>query len=198
MRKKCREYAAKFVDVQKKEFQSLGVLGEWDNPYLTMNYDYEGITAGELARFAGNGGLYKGKKPVHWCSSCVTALAEAEVEYADHTIPFHLCQVPSERRYIDGCPRPGREKGFVVIWTTTPWTLPANLAISLHPEFDYAALDTGEEVLIVAEGLLESFLKATGVQGTVIATFKATALEKKNCRHPFYRPGFRDPRSAST
>src|SRR5512137_2077859 len=87
MRKMCREYAAKFVGVQKEEFRRLGVLGEWDNPYLTINYSYEGITARELARFAGNGGLYKGKKPVHWCSSCGTALAEAEVEYADHRSP---------------------------------------------------------------------------------------------------------------
>jgi isoleucyl-tRNA synthetase len=186
MRKKCREYAAKFVDVQKKEFQRLGVLGEWDNPYLTMNYVYEGITAGELAKFAGNGGLYKGKKPVHWCSSCVTALAEAEVEYADHKSPSIYVKFPLKDDISAEVPALADKKVSVVIWTTTPWTLPANLAISLHPEFDYAALDSGEEVFIVADGLMESFRKNTGVQGTVIATFKAAALEKKNCRHPFY------------
>src|SRR4051812_21443822 len=87
MRKQCREYAAKFVEIQKQEFLRLGVVGDWNDPYLTMNHAYEGITARELARFAENGGLYRGKKPVHWCSSCVTALAEAEVEYADHTSP---------------------------------------------------------------------------------------------------------------
>ena len=80
-------YAAKFVAIQSEEFKRLGILGDWENPYLTMNYEYEGLTAAELARFAHNGGLYRGRKPVHWCSSCVTALAEAEVEYADHTSP---------------------------------------------------------------------------------------------------------------
>ena len=87
MRKLCREYAAKFVAIQKEEFKRLGIQGDWENPYLTMNYEYEGLTAAELAKFAHNGGLYRGRKPVHWCSSCVTALAEAEVEYADHTSP---------------------------------------------------------------------------------------------------------------
>ena len=186
MRKQCRAYAAKFVDAQKKEFARLGVLGEWENPYLTMNYVYEGIIARELAKFAGNGGLYKGKKPVHWCSSCVTALAEAEVEYADHKSPsihvkFLLLDDISEQ-----VPALAGKKVSVVIWTTTPWTIPANLAISMHPEFDYVALDTGSEVYIVAEGLREAFQKSTGVQGTVIATFKAGLLEKKHCRHPFY------------
>src|SRR5512133_2756327 len=87
MRKECRKYAEKFIAIQKEEFKRLGVLGDWDNPYLTMNYEYEGLTAAELAKFAHNGGLYRGKKPVHWCSSCVTALAEAEVEDADKTSP---------------------------------------------------------------------------------------------------------------
>ncbi|MBP1752099.1 MAG: Isoleucyl-tRNA synthetase [Geobacteraceae bacterium] len=186
MRKQCRQYAAKFVEIQKKEFERLGVLGEWDNPYLTMNYVYEGITARELARFAENGGLYKGKKPVHWCSSCVTALAEAEVEYADHTSPSVYVKFPLKDDVSALIPPLAGKKVSVVIWTTTPWTLPANLAISLHPEFEYVALEAGEEVLIVADGLREAFQKGTGVEGTVIATFKATALEKKNCRHPFY------------
>ncbi|HET6420737.1 MAG TPA: isoleucine--tRNA ligase, partial [Geobacteraceae bacterium] len=186
MRKQCRQYAAKFVDVQSSEFQRLGVLGEWENPYLTMNYVYEGITAGELARFAENGGLYKGKKPVHWCSSCVTALAEAEVEYADHKSPSIYVKFPFKDEIAAELPALAGKKVSVVIWTTTPWTLPANLAVTLHPEFDYVALDTGEEVLIVAEGLRESFQKGTGVQGSVIATFKATVLEKKKLKHPFY------------
>ncbi|HEY6838349.1 MAG TPA: class I tRNA ligase family protein, partial [Geobacteraceae bacterium] len=87
MRRECRKYAEKFIGIQRDEFKRLGVLGDWENPYLTMNYEYEGLTAAELAKFAHNGGLYRGKKPVHWCSSCVTALAEAEVEYADKTSP---------------------------------------------------------------------------------------------------------------
>ncbi|ACM18761.1 isoleucyl-tRNA synthetase [Geotalea daltonii FRC-32] len=186
MRKQCREYAKKFVDIQKQEFERLGVLGEWDNPYLTMNYSYEGITAHELARFAENGGLYKGKKPVHWCSSCGTALAEAEVEYADHKSPSVFVKFQLKDDISKELPALSGKKVSPVIWTTTPWTIPANLAIAMHPEFDYVAVDTGAEVLIVAEGLKEAFFKATGVNGVVIATFKAAALEKKLCRHPFY------------
>jgi len=186
MRKLCREYAAKFVAVQSKEFERLGIFGEWQYPYLTMNYLYEGITARELAEFAANGGLFKGKKPVHWCSSCVTALAEAEVEYADHRSPSIYVKFPLKDDISGEVPALAGKNVAVVIWTTTPWTLPANLAISLHPEFEYVALDTGSDVLIVAAGLLDSFRKGTGVDGTVIATFTAGVLEKKNCRHPFY------------
>ncbi len=186
MRKLCREYAAKFVAIQGEEFQRLGILGEWDKPYLTMNYEYEGITAGELARFAGNGGLYRGKKPVHWCSSCVTALAEAEVEYADHKSPSIFVKFLLADDISAAVPALAGKKVSVVIWTTTPWTIPANLAISLHPEFDYVALESGNDVLIVADGLKDSFLAAVGLEGSVIATFKAGLLEGKQSRHPFY------------
>jgi isoleucyl-tRNA synthetase len=186
MRKLCREYAAKFVAIQGAEFQRLGILGEWDKPYLTMNYEYEGITAGELARFAGNGGLYRGKKPVHWCSSCVTALAEAEVEYADHKSPSIFVKFLLADDISATVPALAGKKVSVVIWTTTPWTIPANLAISLHPEFDYVALESGNDVFIVADGLKDSFLAAVGLEGSVIATFKAGFLEGKQSRHPFY------------
>jgi isoleucyl-tRNA synthetase len=186
MRKQCREYAAKFVEVQSREFQRLGVLGEWDNPYLTMAYSYEGITARELARFAENGGLFKGKKPVHWCTSCSTALAEAEVEYADHKSPSIFVKFPLKDDISASLPELAGKQVSVVIWTTTPWTLPANLAVALHPEFDYVALEVDGEALIVADGLKEAFQKATGTAGTVIATFKADILEEKRCRHPFY------------
>ncbi len=186
MRKLCREYAAKFVAIQGAEFQRLGILGEWDKPYLTMNYEYEGITAGELARFAGNGGLYRGKKPVHWCSSCVTALAEAEVEYADHNSPSIFVKFLLKDDISAAVPSLAGKKISVVIWTTTPWTIPANLAISLHPEFDYVALESGDDVLIVADGLKDSFLKGVGLEGSVIATFKGGVLEGKYSRHPFY------------
>ena len=186
MRKLCREYAAKFVAIQKEEFKRLGIQGDWDNPYLTMNYEYEGLTAAELARFAHNGGLYRGRKPVHWCSSCVTALAEAEVEYADHTSPSIFVRFRLADDVSAAIPALAGKDTSVVIWTTTPWTIPANLAVAMHPEFDYVALDTEQGVLIVAEGLKDSFLAATGLTGSVMATFKATALERKNCRHPFY------------
>ncbi len=187
MRKECREYAGKFVEIQKEEFVRLGVLGEWDNPYLTMHYSYEGVTARELARFAENSGLYKGKKPVHWCSSCGTALAEAEVEYADHTSPSIYVKFPLRDDLSAALPQLAGKKVSLVIWTTTPWTLPANLAVSLHPEYDYVALEMNGELLVVADGLKEAFQNAVGAAGKVIATFKADLLENKQCRHPFYQ-----------
>jgi isoleucyl-tRNA synthetase len=186
MRKLCRDYAAKFVAIQRDEFKRLGIQGDWENPYLTMRYEYEGQTAAELARFAHNGGLYRGKKPVHWCSSCVTALAEAEVEYADHNSPSIHVRFPLLDDVSDAIPALAGKQPYVVIWTTTPWTIPANLAVAMHPEYDYVALETEKGVLIVAEGLKESFLAETGLSGRVIATFSATALERKRCRHPFY------------
>ena len=186
MRRECRSYAAKFVDIQKEEFKRLGILGDWENPYLTMNYEYEGLTAAELARFAHNGGLYRGRKPVHWCSSCVTALAEAEVEHADHTSPSIFVRFALQDDLSAAIPELAGKQAYVVIWTTTPWTIPANLAVALHPEFDYVALETSKGVLIVAEGLKDSFLTAVGLTGEVIATFKAGLLERKRCKHPFY------------
>lgn len=187
MRKECRAYARKFIDIQKEEFRRLGILGDWDNPYLTMNYEYEGITAAELARFAANGGLYRGRKPVHWCSSCVTALAEAEVEYADHTSHSVFVKFPLIDDISGSVPEVGGKSPCMVIWTTTPWTIPANLAVAIHPEFEYVALDTASGVLIIAEGLKDQFLAANGLAGgDVMATFPASVLERKRCRHPFY------------
>jgi len=186
MRKLCREYAAKFVAIQKEEFKRLGVLGDWENPYLTMNYQYEGLTAAELAKFAHNGGLYRGRKPVHWCSSCVTALAEAEVEYADHTSPSIYVRFALKEDLGSVIPALTGKEAYIVIWTTTPWTIPANLAVALHPEFEYVAVETEKGVLIVAEGLKDQFLAAVGLTGVVLATFSATLLERKNCQHPFY------------
>jgi len=187
MRKLCREYAAKFVGIQRAEFERLGIFGDWDEPYLTMNASYEGATARELARFAENGGLYKGKKPVHWCSSCGTALAEAEVEYADHKSPSVFVKFALKEDAGSVVPELSGKKASMVIWTTTPWTLPANLAIAIHPELDYAALqlDSGD-VVIVADGLKESFLKEIGAEGSVLARFPSRVLEKRLARHPFY------------
>jgi isoleucyl-tRNA synthetase len=187
VRKECRSYAKKWMEIQSSEFQRLGVLGEWNRPYLTMNTGYEAATARELARFAERGGLYKGKKPVHWCSSCVTALAEAEVEYADHTSSSIYVKFP----YADELPEPlaalaGKAISFV-IWTTTPWTIPANLGICLNPEFPYVAVETQGEVLIMAEGLYEEVLKELGIEDyRVLNTFSAALFEKRACRHPFY------------
>ena len=187
VRRECRDYARKWVDIQSAEFQRLGILGEWDDPYLTMNTHYEATTARELARFAERGGLYKGKKPVHWCSSCVTALAEAEVEYADHTSPSIYVKFP----YADELPADlealrGKDL-FFVIWTTTPWTIPANLGIALNPELPYVAVETDRGVLVLAEGLYEQVMKELEIaEYRVLATFSALLFERKNCRHPFY------------
>ena len=186
LRRECRSYAEKFIAIQKEEFKRLGILGDWDAPYLTMNYEYEGLTAAELARFAHNGGLYRGRKPVHWCSSCVTALAEAEVEYADHVSPTIFVKFRIKEDLSTILPPLAGKEASVVIWTTTPWTIPANLAVAMHPEFDYVALDTAQGVLIVAEGLKDSFLSANGLTGQVLATFKAGLLKRKLCAHPFY------------
>ncbi len=190
VRRECRAYARKWVDIQAAEFKRLGVLGEWDNPYLTMTPDYEAATARELARFAESGGLYKGKKPVHWCSSCVTALAEAEVEYADHTSPSIYVKFP----YAEELPTElkelaGRPLSFV-IWTTTPWTIPANLAVALHPELPYAAVEVGGELLVMAEGLVEQVMKAVRIADyRIVTTFSGALFESRACRHPlFERP----------
>jgi len=193
IRRQCREYASEWVGIQADEFQRLGIFGEWDNPYLTMHESYEAATARELARFAEGGGLYKGKKPVHWCSSCVTALAEAEVEYADHTSPSIYVKFP----YVDELPSElselaGKQLSFV-IWTTTPWTIPANLGVCLNPELEYVAVELSDEdgqasgeVLVLAEGLYADVLTDLGLSGKVVATFSAPLFEKKRCRHPFY------------
>ena len=187
VRKECRAYAKTWVETQRQEFERLGVFGEWNRPYLTMTADYEAAIARELARFAEAGGLYKGKKPVHWCASCVTALAEAEVEYADHTSPSIYVKFPFADELPAGLePLAGKKLSFV-IWTTTPWTIPANLAVALNPELSYAAVDTGEEVLVVAEGLVEPVLREVGIADyRVLVTFAASLFEQKNCRHPFY------------
>ncbi|MHB8709305.1 MAG: isoleucine--tRNA ligase [Desulfuromonadales bacterium] len=187
IRRACRAYAQQWIDIQRTEFERLGVLGDWQHPYLTMNHAYEAATARELARFAERGGLYKGKKPVHWCSSCVTALAEAEVEYGDHTSPSIYVKFP----YNDSLPAglealAGKPLSFV-IWTTTPWTIPANLAVALNPELPYVAVESEGELLVMAEGLMTRVFQELGrMPGAVVATFDAAPFERKQCRHPLY------------
>jgi len=187
IRKECRVYAEKWINIQSEEFQRLGIFGDWEHPYLTMTTDYEAATARELARFAERGGMYKGKKPVHWCPSCVTALAEAEVEYDDHTSPSIFVKFP----FADELPEElselkGKNLSFV-IWTTTPWTIPANLGVCLHPELPYVAVETGDDVLVLAEGLYEQVLKDLEIEDfKVLATFQAPIFEKKNCKHPLF------------
>jgi isoleucyl-tRNA synthetase len=182
----CRKYAEKWVKTQKAEFKRLGVLGDWDKPYLTMNYGYEAVIAREFNRFLLSGAVVRNKKPVFWCSTCATALAEAEVEYYDHTSPSIYVKFPVADDLTDIDPALGGAKVSVLIWTTTPWTLPANLAVAFHPDFVYAAVSVQGEVLILAQDLVPKVMAELGIADYAItATFSARALERRNCRHPF-------------
>ena len=184
----CRSYAEKFIDIQREEFKRLGVMGDWDDPYLTMKFPYEAVIARECCRFAMNGSLFRSKKPIHWCCSCKTALAEAEIEYMDERSPSIFVRFPVIDPLDADFPALAGKPVFVVIWTTTPWTLPANLAVALHPEFVYAAVETaGGEVLIMARDLVDRCMAAFGMDGhRVLCEIDAGRLEKKRCRHPLY------------
>ncbi|MBH0196048.1 MAG: isoleucine--tRNA ligase [Nitrospira sp.] len=179
IRKLCRDYAEKYVTIQREEFQRLGVLGEWQQPYRTMTPAYEAAIIREFGKFVERGGVYKGLKPVLWCTQDQTALAEAEVEYENHTSPsiyvkFPIVTSPAVlSRTFPGIPFPdGITSISVVIWTTTPWTLPANQAVCLNSDFDYVFVQVGSELLIVAEKLLESVAKACGIEAYQIVGVK--------------------------
>ncbi len=186
VRQRCREFAEKFLNVQREEFKRLGVLGLWEDPYLTMSYDYEATIAREFGKFVSKGDVYKGKKPIHWCYHCKTALAEAEVEYEDHSSPSIYVRFPALSDFGQNLEFLKGKKVSMAIWTTTPWTIPANLAIAVHPEFDYVAVDVGDEILILAEALLEACMGIFGFPTyRVLGRFKGKSLENLKCRHPF-------------
>ncbi|MGV8050820.1 MAG: isoleucine--tRNA ligase [Anaerolineaceae bacterium] len=185
IRRECRKYAESFIDIQREEFKRLGVLGEWDNPYLTMSYDYEATIARELARFFAEGSVIRSKKPIYWCASCRTALAEAEVEYGDHTSPSIYVKFPFCEESRAHFKELSGKQVYVVIWTTTPWTIPSNLAVALHPDFTYAAVSVGDEAWIMAEGLVENCMDEFGIKDySILTTFRASDLEGLKCRHP--------------
>ncbi|MGO9578164.1 MAG: isoleucine--tRNA ligase [Desulfobaccales bacterium] len=187
VRRRCRAYAEKFIDIQRAEFKRLGVLGNWDHPYLTMRHSYVAEILEEYGQFSFSGAIHRSKKPIHWCATCRTALAEAEVEYEDHRTPTIFVKFPLVKA-PDQVPQLGADKHkniSLVIWTTTPWTLPANLAIAVHPDLEYAALDTGDEVLVVAADLALALLSAWGLKGQEILRVKGRALEGAVCRHPW-------------
>ncbi len=185
-RQKCRQYAQRFVDIQREEFKRLGVFGLWQDPYLTMSPEYEATIVREFAKFTGKGALYKRKKPVYWCTSCQTALAEAEVEYEDHRSPSIYVKFPVVSKLDKLFPSLQGKKVSVVIWTTTPWTLLANLAIALHPQFTYAAVEVEGEVFIVAEGLLSRIILELDIENyQIIESFPGLKLDGLVCRHPF-------------
>ncbi len=184
-RRRCRTYANHYIDVQRAEFKRLGGLGQWEKPYVTMAPQYEAITARELGKFVGAGSVFKSRKPVYWCASCVTALAEAEVEYQDHSTPSIYVKFPVIDDVTDVIPEAKGRKVSVLIWTTTPWTIPANLALAFHPEFDYALVDAGDgEAWILAESLAPFCMDLFGKPLKILAKFKAAPLEKRRARHP--------------
>ncbi len=188
VRKLCRAYAEKFIDIQREEFKRLGVMGDWENPYLTMNFAYEAIIARECMQFGLSGDLMRSKKPIHWCFTCQTALAEAEIEYQDESTASIFVRFPLMDDLSRDYPVLAGKKVYVVIWTTTPWTLPANLAVALHPDFEYAAVDVGnDDVYILARELVESCMHTFGIRGhAILAALDPKKLERKRCRHPLY------------
>ncbi|MDD2160155.1 isoleucine--tRNA ligase [Pseudomonas sp. MIL19] len=188
-RERCRTYAGEQVEEQKGNFIRLGVLGEWDNPYLTMNFANEAGEIRALAEIVKKGFVFKGLKPVNFCFDCGSALAEAEVEYQDKksdAIDVAFPVVDTDKLAaafgLSGLSKPAS----IVIWTTTPWTIPANQALNVHPEFNYALVDVGDRLLLLAEEMVESSLQRYGLQGEVIATAAGAALDLINFRHPFY------------
>ncbi|WP_299227992.1 isoleucine--tRNA ligase [Sulfurihydrogenibium sp.] len=174
-RKLCREYALKFVNIQKEEFKRLGIIGNWEKPYLTMRPSYQAQEVLELGRVFNKGVAYRGKKPVYWCIYDKTAEAEAEIEYYDKKDPSIYVKFKMK----------DSDDTYLVIWTTTPWTLPANLGVMVHPEFDYVYFKTDKGILIVAKELLENFKEKTGLNGEVIKQVKGKDLEFKEYYHPF-------------
>jgi isoleucyl-tRNA synthetase len=190
-RELCREYAASQVERQKADFIRLGVLGDWDNPYLTMDFAFEANIIRELGKIQANGHLYLGAKPVHWCVDCGSALAEAEVEYEDKNSPaidvaFPVADCADLARRL-GLSNEGDCPAYAVIWTTTPWTLPANRAVAVHPEFIYDLIRTPKGVLIVARDLAEAAIQRYGFESVeTVAQIHGAALEGLSLKHPFY------------
>ena len=186
LRKECHDYALKWIDEQRTDFKRLGVLGDWDHPYITMTHDYEAVQIHVFGEMAKKGYIYKGKKAVYWCPHCETALAEAEIEYGEEKSPAIFVKMPLVK---DNGMLPGAAQGkpaYIVIWTTTPWTMPANVAIALHPDFEYAWVECEGEILFMAKEMLEAVGKVCKKDlSNIIGTCKGKDMEYAECRHPF-------------
>jgi isoleucyl-tRNA synthetase len=184
-RKLCREFATRFVEQHKKDFKRLGVFGRWNDPYLTMSFDYEATIAGAFLDFMEKGYVYRGRKPVYWCLVDSTALAEAEVEYEDHVSPsiwvtFAVANAGGLPADIFG------SDVRAVIWTTTPWTLPHNRALAFHPDYDYAVVETEKGKLLLAADRIPALQSECGIrEARVLATFKGGEFERSTFQHPF-------------
>ncbi len=191
-RKACREYAAGFIDIQREEFKRLGLIADWGNPYLTMNFTYEADIIRSLAKILAKGHLQKGFKPVYWCLDCASALAEAEVEYKDKTSPAIdvRFRVVDEKDFLSrtGITNTSLKKGVSIpIWTTTPWTLPANQGVALNAMLDYALVFVQDEVLVIANDMLKGVMERYGVEKyQVLGTVRGEKLEGVKLQHPFY------------
>ncbi len=194
-REECRAFAARWIEIQAAEFKRLGVLGDWDNPYTTMSFGAEAQIVRELGKFLLDGSLYKGSKPVMWSVVEKTALAEAEIEYDDHTSTTIHVRFPVIRSTGDAL-----DGASVAIWTTTPWTIPGNRAVAYNPDLDYAlvevaAVDEGSlvrigERLVIAAGLVDAMAGEVGFTPTVVTTFSSTSLEGVVCHHPLHGQGY--------
>ena len=189
-RKQCRDFANKWIDIQKKEFQRLGVIGDWDNPYTTMHYHAEAQIVRELGKFLENGGIYKGHRPVLWSVVEKTALADAEVEYQDHkSTTIYTCfpiEKSSEPKFSDHS---------IVIWTTTPWTIPGNRALAVHEDIDYQSLtinkNDANQKVIIAKDLIENFIQENEIsEHTLNFEIKGKELTGLNCKHPLFDSGY--------
>ena len=175
-RRACRAYAEKYVDVQRRDFKRLGIIGTWENPYKTLKFEYQAAIVRALGKFVEQDMVYKGKKPVHWCTHCRTALAEAEVEYENHVSPSIYVEFPMKDR-----------DASVLIWTTTPWTIPNNLAIAFHPDFEYGEYNVEGKTVIVAKDLAETVGQKIGKSfGQPLRTFSGKEMEHVVFRHPLY------------
>ncbi|TMG75968.1 MAG: isoleucine--tRNA ligase, partial [Betaproteobacteria bacterium] len=186
----CRAYAAEQIERQKKDFQRLGVLGDWDHPFTTMAFRSEADEIRTLAKLLAKGYIYRGLKPVNWCFDCGSALAEAEVEYMDRAdfavdvgFPFAEADKVAKAFGLEKLPA---EKGWIVIWTTTPWTLPANQALNVNPDNTYELVRTERGLLILADDLRDACLARYELSGRTLASCKGTKLEGIGFRHPFY------------
>jgi len=186
IRRACRQFAAKYVDIQREDFVRLGVFGDWDHPYTTMSFDYEADIADALGRFFATGAVYKGLKPVHWCTYDQSALAEAEVEYRDHTSPSVYVRFRMLDEAVTELDLPLEKPLYAIIWTTTPWTLPANLAIAVKPDFEYTVVEHDGENYLLATELVASVTQKFGwTDYKTGKVFKGSSLEHLRYKHPF-------------